>query len=302
MRSVAKSCLLLTMAVFTPVSASEGGGEETIKMVFVNQLPEPIMLHFNNREELIPQSEEPIEAKGGELAINTYPGHVFSYEFGGRSHFERASAESTTRVLLGGWNEIEVECMVTAQDETEKLSLRIIPWWSPIGATHFLQHVRRTYYDGVAIHRVVKGFLAQFGISPDRYLRTEFRTRGVKDDPQTNETPKFKPGMLSFAGSGPETRTTEVFIVMPGTPQSQLDYFGTNPWETPFGIIDRVEKSAVSKWFAYGEMPPQGKGPDPKKIYDEGYGYLEKEFPKIDHIKECKVKEIKEAFKEKTEL
>jgi len=270
--------------------------------VFVNELPEPITLHYNHKEGLVPQSEEPIKAKGGELAIITYPGHVFSYKFGGRTHFERASEESPVRVLLGGWNEVEVRCMVTAQDETEELSLRIVPWWAPIGATHFLHLVRLGYYDGVAIHRAVKGFLAQFGISPDEYLRTQFRTRSVKDEFANQNAPKFKPGMLSFAGSGAESRTTEVFIVMPGTAQSQLDYFGTNVWETPFGIIDKVEKSAVSKWYAYGDMPPNGKGPDPVKIYDEGYEYLEREFPKVDHIKDCKVIEIKEAFEPKEEL
>jgi cyclophilin family peptidyl-prolyl cis-trans isomerase len=271
-------------------------------MMFVNELPEPITLHYNTGEDLVPQGEGPINAKGGELAVKTFPGHVFSYEYGGRVHFEKASEESTVRVLLGGWNEIEVHCMVTAQDETEDLSLRIIPWWSPIGATHFLHLVRLGYYNGVAIHRVVKGFLAQFGISPDGYLRTQFQDKGVKDDPQNDDAPEFRPGMLSFAGSGPDTRSTQVFVVMPGTPQAQLNYFGTNSWETPFGIVDRVEKTAVSKWYAYGDMPPNGKGPDPRMIYDEGYDYLENEFPKLDHIKSCKVIEKQKAYHASAEL
>lgn len=307
MRSVTKSCLLLAIAVFATASAKEEeaaveGAPGTVKMVFVNELPEPITLHYHHNEGLVPQSEEPIKGKGGEMAIITYPGHVFSYEFGGRTHFERASEESPVRILLGGWTEVEVKCMVTAQDETEELSLRIVPWWAPIGATHFLHLVRLGYYDGVALHRVVKGFLTQFGISPDEYLRNQFRTKSVKDEYPNQYAPKFKPGMLSFAGSGEESRTTEVFIVMPGASQAQLDYFGTNVWETPFGTINKVEKSAVSKWFAYGDMPPHGKGPDPVKVYDEGYGYLEREFPKVDHIKNCKVVEIEDAFEPKDEL
>ena len=43
---------------------------------------------------------------------------------------------------------------------------------------------------------------------------------------------------------------------MPGTSQGQLEYFGVNPWETPFGIIDQVEQTAVANWFSYGDMPP----------------------------------------------
>ena len=98
---------------------------------------------------------------------------------------------------------------------------------------------------------------------------------------------------MSFAGSGPDSRTTEVFIVIPNTPQAQLDYFGQNPWETPFAYISNVETSPVATFHAYGEMPPNGSGPDSSEIYGEnGYEYLFKNFPEMDYIEECQVIEI----------
>ena len=49
--------------------------------------------------------------------------------------------------------------------------------------------------------------------------------------------PNFQRGMISFAGGGPDTRSTDVFITFMtgnanGTPRA--------PWETPFGIIDEA--------------------------------------------------------------
>ena len=41
----------------------------------------------------------------------------------------------------------------------------------------------------------------------------------------------------------------------------------------------------------YWDMPPWGKGPDPQKIYGEGYGYLAHEFPEIDYLETCRVVE-----------
>ena len=98
---------------------------------------------------------------------------------------------------------------------------------------------------------------------------------------------------MSFAGSGHDSRTTEVFIVMPGTSQQQLDRFGENTWETPFAVIEGdVEKSALKKIYSgYGDMPPWGNGPESSRIYDvDGYTrYLPKKFPKLDYIDRCYV-------------
>ena len=48
---------------------------------------------------------------------------------------------------------------------------------------------------------------------------------------------------------------------MPGTHQEQLDYFGENPWETPFGVVQgNIDKGGLTRIFPYGDMPPWGDG------------------------------------------
>ena len=46
-------------------------------------------------------------------------------------------------------------------DVVPSLEMLVKPYWSPMGASRFLELVRAGYYDGVALNRVVPGFLMQ---------------------------------------------------------------------------------------------------------------------------------------------
>lgn len=131
------------------------------------------------------------------------------------------------------------------------MDILIMPYWAPRGAVRFLELVRMGYYDDVALNRVVPNFLTQFGIASDYGLRSDIREIKISDD--YNRQITFNPGYVSYAGSGPDSRTSEIFIVMPG---AQLDAFGKHPWETPFGFVEGdVENGVLSKIYSgYGDM------------------------------------------------
>lgn len=275
------------------ISVAQG---KELSLVLRNEIDESVSVFWEDRNgegKRVLQGE--VAGNGGEIFLKAFAGHIFSYDHGGERHFIKAPSghEDFFFVLLGTKKEVPVLCTTTAdggQLTNQKLRILVKPYWSPRGAGHFLDLVRAGYYNGVALNRVVPRFLTQFGISPDYKMRSDFRTRTIRDDPKPEdpEVP-FKPGMLSYAGSGPNSRTTEVFVVMPETDQKQLDYFGINPWETPFAIVDgELGETPVPKWFSYGDMPPSGEGPESQKIYQaDGYEYLAREFPKIDFIEQC---------------
>ena len=48
------------------------------------------------------------------------------------------------------------------------------------------------------------------------------RLVSIQDDPVSPRAPPFTPGMMSFAGSGPDSRSSEMFFVMPDTPPHQV--------------------------------------------------------------------------------
>merc|ERR1719401_71329 len=225
---------------------------------------------------------------------------------------------------------VRCETTVNSQQSVESFDIIVKPYWAPRAAARFMELVREKYYDGVAINRVVPNFLLQLGIARDHATRTKEREVRMWDDfpkvrtcalgsslgctsaltsfaqkevsappsPPTSSLPiflpkgrKFEPGMISFAGSGHDSRTTEIFVLMPGAPKKQVENLGENSWEIPFALIDGdINKSALKRVYSgYGDMPPFGNGPDTSKIYEaDGYTkYLPKKFPLLDYINSC---------------
>jgi peptidyl-prolyl cis-trans isomerase A (cyclophilin A) len=147
--------------------------------------------------------------------------------------------------------------------------------WAPAGADRFYNLVRHHFYSGASFFRVLPGFVAQFGISPNPHIARAWRTATIPDDPVTQSNTL---GTLSFATAGPNTRTTQIFINL--ADNSRLDGAGFAPFGKVVEGMDVVEKF----YSGYGEGAPQGDGPDQGRIETEGGAYLIKNFPKLDRI------------------
>jgi len=269
--------------------------EAKVRITYRNELPQDIEMHWEDGhgqahfQGSIPSTKE--------ATFHTFSGHTFTYEYNGEKYRVTAEKDNHFEVLLGPKTDVTVVCWIglSQQNTEESILVEVKPAWSPRGAARFLDLVREGYYDNSAMFRVVPRFLTQFGIAADFATRMRWREATILDDSPSGVP--FQPGMLSFAGSGPDSRSTEMFVVMPDTPQVQLDNFGTNSWETPFGKVKDVEKSAASRWYSYGDMPPWGEGPDSGKIYEkDGYEYLKRDFPEMDYISNCQVVGEMEAF------
>ena len=96
----------------------------------------------------------------------------------------------------------------------------------------------------------------------------------------------LKRGYLAFAGSGPNSRTTEFFFAFRDL---QL---GGSPWEVPFGkLVGEASYQAMDRFYSgYGDMKAfGGSAPAQGQIYARGAAYLDAEFPLLDFITECHV-------------
>ena len=81
--------------------------------------------------------------------------------------------------------------------------------WAPNGADRFYELVQNGYFTNVAFFRVIDGFMAQVGISGDPATNAVWRTRRIEDDPVKASNTR---GTVTFATSGPDSRTTQFFI------------------------------------------------------------------------------------------
>jgi peptidyl-prolyl cis-trans isomerase A (cyclophilin A) len=152
--------------------------------------------------------------------------------------------------------------------------------WAPHGVDRFHELVQMRYFDQGRFFRVIKGFIAQFGVHRDFKVHDVWRTWFIVDDPPGER--KNLRGTLAFAKSGPNTRSTEIFINL--ADNAMLDEQGF----VPFGrIVEGLE--VVDRLYAgYGELRPVGKDIDPGRVEGEANEYLVPRFPKLDYIKQVR--------------
>lgn len=154
-----------------------------------------------------------------------------------------------------------------------EFTLTVTRAWAPLGADRFYNLVKHHFYDNASVFRVVPSFVAQFGISAYPAVTKAWQGTDIKDDPVTQSNKK---GYITFATSGPNTRTTQVFINLKDN--TGLDSRGF----APFGVVDGNGMNVVEMFYdQYGD----NAGIDQSQIEAKGKAYLEKNFAKLDTIK-----------------
>lgn len=146
--------------------------------------------------------------------------------------------------------------------------------WAPIGAARFQELVEAKFFDECRFFRVVPNFVVQFGINGDPQTNVTWRSKRIADDPVKESN---KRGYLTFATSGPNSRTTQLFINL--RDNERLDGMGFSA----FGKVIEGMKIVDELFSGYGETPDQGQ------IQSAGNAYLTKTFAKLDFIKTARM-------------
>ena len=163
-----------------------------------------------------------------------------------------------------------------ATGKKDSFDLEIQPEWAPLGAARFKELVDAEFFTSVRFFRVLPGFMAQFGIHGKPEISSTWRDRKLTDDPVAMSN---KRGYISFATSGTDSRTTQMFINY--GENANLDGMGFSP----FGKVLGTGMDVVDQIFSgHGESPDQGR------IQSEGNTYLKKTFPKLSYINSVTVK------------
>jgi peptidyl-prolyl cis-trans isomerase A (cyclophilin A) len=148
--------------------------------------------------------------------------------------------------------------------------------WAPLGADRFYNLAKHHFFDNGSFFRVLKGFVAQFGISAYPPVSAVWEKATIKDDSVTQSNKKYS---LTFATAGPNTRTTQLFINLADNPR--LDGMGF----APFGQVTEGMSVVDNLYADYGEGAPGGSGPNQDEIQKQGKPYLDKNFPNLDFVK-----------------
>ena len=152
--------------------------------------------------------------------------------------------------------------------------------WAPIGADRFYNLVRARFYDNSRFYRVTTRF-AQFGIAGSPAIAAVWRHPTMLDDPVRQSNTR---GRFAFAMTGPNARTTQIYICK--TDMTSQDKDGFAPLGTVVEGMDVVDQL----YAEYGETAGGGmRAGRQDRIFAEGNAHLDRDFPKLDKLIRARV-------------
>ena len=116
------------------------------------------------------------------------------------------------------------------------IEIELMPEIAPKACENMTKLAEKGYYDGIVFHRIIKEFMIQGGdpLSKDTTLRSQWGTGGESifggdfADELNPESPSgrlgYDAGVLAMANRGPNTQTSQFFIVLTKQGASHLPY------------------------------------------------------------------------------
>ena len=148
--------------------------------------------------------------------------------------------------------------------------------WSPLAVDRVYHLLSNDFYAGARFYRVVPGFVVQWGFSGDPALDSVWRGRGVEDEPVVGSNTR---GVVSFARSGPRTRSYTLFINVADNQRLDSTVQQGVVGYPPIGVVS-ANLPVVDGFYAAYELP--GGIQDSIRIL--GNAYLRRTWPQMDSI------------------
>lgn len=147
---------------------------------------------------------------------------------------------------------------------------------APIGVDHLYNLVRAGYYDDSRFSRTIAGWITQFGVAGDPAVTAVWANRRIHDDPVRASNVR---GSLTFAMTGPDTRTTQISISRRDNVRQDGEGFA------PLGYVVAGMDVVDSLYSGYAERSGGGmRAGKQQRLLTEGNAYLDREFPLLDHL------------------
>ncbi|MGI9626078.1 MAG: peptidylprolyl isomerase [Longimicrobiales bacterium] len=195
---------------------------------------------------------------------------------------ERSVSLDPRTILLDptheAWAEPAPDSFLVGVETTRgNFAIEVVRAWAPNGADRFYNLVRHGYYNDVRFHRVVDGFITQWGVSGDPALNAVWYDRGMPDDTVVASNTR---GSIAYAFTEPGTRATQIYINMDDN--SRLDAQGF----APFGrVVEGMQAVVDSIFSGYGEEAGGGvRNGDQSALVADGNAHLDTNFPELDRL------------------
>jgi len=148
-----------------------------------------------------------------------------------------------------------------------KIELELYPDIAPLAVENFTTHVKNGYYNGIAFHRIIKGFMIQGGDPTESGRGGQSIWGKAFKDEYKNKTFN-KAGVLAMANAGAHTNGSQFFITTAKTPW-------LNGRHTIFGQATPASMAVVNKLDNIATLGRSG-GDRPQQRQEIIKAYLKK--------------------------
>jgi len=188
---------------------------------------------------------------------------------------ERAAALRDPKHPL--WSRPAPEVYRVQIDTTKgKFVMEVTRSLAPRGADRFYHLVETGFYDGSRLYRVIQGRFVQFGIAGLPAIAAVWQNERFPDDPVRASNVR---GTFAYAMTGPDARTTQIYINTGDQTRQDADGFA------PFGKVTEGMDVVDRLYAEYGEKSGGGmRAGRQGKLFEEGNAYLDREFPLLDKL------------------
>lgn len=119
------------------------------------------------------------------------------------------------------------------------IEIELFPDVAPKAVENFMTHIKNGYYDGIAFHRIIQGFMIQGGDPTESGRGGESIWKKPFADEYKDKTFN-KAGILAMANAGPHTNGSQFFITTAKTPW-------LNGHHTIFGQASQKSMQTIEK-------------------------------------------------------
>lgn len=133
------------------------------------------------------------------------------------------------------------------------MKAELYPEIAPISVNNFISLIKKSFYDGLIFHRVIKGFMIQGGDpdgngcgGPGYSIKGEFSSNGVKNDLKHTE------GVLSMARSMmPDSAGSQFFIMHKTSPHLDGQYAAFGKVTEGMDVVNKIAQTPTD----YNDRP-----------------------------------------------
>lgn len=154
--------------------------------------------------------------------------------------------------------------------------VEVYPEWAPLGAAQFKEIIEAGIYNEARFFRALPNFVVQWGIPGDPEQAAIWGKKTIQDDPVKTSNVR---GTITYATSGPNSRSSQVFINL-NDDNTRLDDLKF----APFGKVVKGMEVVDAIYNGYREGANEQE-----EIEAKGNAFLKEYFPKLDYIKEAKI-------------